>query len=207
MRAHIGRNPIFHTCKVGRDGTNYAELKNDGELELHGTARVTRHVSVDAAGFTKVAGGSPPLDAGQGTFGVLLFDAAGTEEAFYNFHMPHDWDPGTNITVFLFWSPTEDTDAKHVQWELDWETRQAENDEVIGAGSTNIELHDVTQGTAWEVLKTPEGTISGAALAVDEVVGMKVSRLIEAGDTYDGQDAALIHLEIEYIKDQLGEAT
>jgi len=196
---------------IGDGGVaNYTKIDTDGEVTLHGTARAYYHREIDAGQFTKIAGGSPPGISNQGTFDVLLFDSVGTEEAFYNYHLSEDWATGTDITVRIYWTPTTNAVGKHVQWEIDWEARAtaaAAAGELLGAGSTNVELHDDTYAGAWNLQKTSEGTISGASLVAGDVIGIKLSRKIEAADDYDGADAAFVHLEIKHMRDRFGEAT
>jgi len=177
-------------------------------LLLTGTARVYKHLDITPSQFTQIAGGNPPAIGNQGVFGILLFDSGGTEEVFFNFHIPHDYEAGTDVKVQLFWAPTTNDSGKHVQWEVDWEGRKpaaSAAGELLGAGSTNIELHDDTYAGAFNVQTTPEGTIAGASLDASDVIGMKVSRVIEAGDNYDGADAALLHLAISYTSNKLGD--
>lgn len=183
---------------------NYLEIAADGELTLAGTARVDKYMTIPAGSFR--LGASAPDAGTQGTFATLLFANNVTEEAYYNLHIPPDWVAGTDLDLAVYWAPT-DANAGTVAWEFDWEAVASESNETLGAGSTHVDMHDDTQSLAWELLETAYGTIAGASLAVDDTIGIKLYRdHDDANDDY-GTDAALIHLEIEYLSDKLGEAT
>ena len=197
--------------RVNTDGTyaignvaagNYAQLAADGTVTLAGTARVTKYLTIPAGAFR--LGASAPTQSFEGTFATLLFASNVTNEAYYNVHIPHDWASGTNVELAAYWAPT-DSDVGGVAWEFDWEAVATEANEVIGAGSTHVDLHDTTQGLDNELLETAYGAIAGASLAVDDTIGIKLYRdHDDSTDTY-GANAALIHVEIEYTADKLGE--
>ena len=64
-----------------------------------------------------------------------------------------------------------------------------------------MDIHDQAQALDNELLETPYGDISGASLAADDTIGLKIYRdHDDAADNYTG-DAALIHLEVEYQTD------
>ena len=187
--------------KIG-NGSNHANFAADGTLTLAGTARVTKYMSIPAGAFRR--GVSAPTQGTEGTFATLLFASNATNEIFYNFHVPHDWASGTNVELAVYWAPT-DSDIGGVAWEFDWEAVATEANETLGAGSTHVDLHDVTQDLDNELLETSYGAIAGASLAVDDTIGIKLYRdHDDSTDTY-GANAALIHVEIEYTADKLGE--
>ena len=153
--------------------------------------------------LVRVVGGAPPDIGTEGTFGTLLFASNGTEDVYFNVHVPSDWSTGTDLEVAAYWAPT-DGSTGGVAWEFDWEARASEANEALGAGSAHVDIHDVTQELDNELLETSYGTISGAALAVDDTIGINFYRDHDDGDDTYAQDAALIHIEIEYLADKLG---
>jgi len=189
--------------RIGGD-TDYVSFEQDGEINLAGTARVKKYLYIGAGSFRR--GASAPDQGTEGTFATLLFADNVTEEAFVNIHIPPDWAVGTDIELAVYWAPTS-AGAGHVAWEFDWEAVAEHVDEVLGAGSTHVDIHDDTQSRDNELLETPYGAIAGASIAVDDTIGIKLYRdHDDAGDNYVG-DAALIHMEIEYTANKLGEAT
>ena len=110
------------------------------------------------------------------------------------------------MELAAYWTPTDGTSGT-VAWEFDWEAVAAESNEVIGAGSAHADIHDATQNLDNELLETSYGMISGTAVEIDDTIGIKFYRdHDDAVDDY-GADAVLIHVEIEYIANKLGEAT
>ena len=182
-------------------GTASIQWPNLYDLRLwhNSGTRIEKHVLVSAGAFRR---GAAPPDAGtEGTFATLLFADNATEEAHFNFHLPLDWAEGTDIQAEVHWAPTS-AGTGTVAWEIDWEARTPNVNEALGAGSTHIDIHDQAQALDNELLKTGEGTISGAGLIVDDTIGIKVSRdHDDAADDYSG-DAALILLEVHYTSDR-----
>lgn len=162
----------------------------------------TKYMIIPAGSFRR--GSSAPTQSVEGTFATLLFAQNATHDIYYNLHIPADWEVGTDIELAIYWAPT-DANSGLVAWEFDWEAVASEADEVLGAGSTHVTIHDSTQSRDNELLETPYGVISGASIAVDDTIGILLYRdHDDASDNY-GTNAALIHVEIEYSVDKLGE--
>ncbi len=185
--------------------TNYTQIAADGTITLFGTAMVEKYIVI-SVGELRKGGGVPDEDV-IGTFPVLLFDDASTEGTYYSLHIPADWADGTDLNLAIYWCPTTDDSGKHIAWEIDWEAR-AHGDgaagEIIGAGSTNVPIHDDTYTGANNMQETSYATIAGGGIAVDETIGLFIYRDHDDGDNY-GQDVALIHAEVKYISDRWGE--
>ena len=195
---------INAAVNIGASAANRAQFAADGELTLAGTARVEKYMVIGAAAIQK--GGTAPDTGTEGTFPTLLFASNLTEQGYFVIHIPGDWAVGTDLEVAVYWAPTSGA-AGGVAWEFDWEAVAADANETLGAGSTHVDLHDATQSLDNELLETSYGDISGASLAVDDTIGILFYRdHDDATDNY-GADAALIHIEVEYIADKLGSAT
>lgn len=164
---------------------------------------VEQYMILGPAQLVRVAGGSPPDQGVEGTFATLLFASNGTEEVYFNIHMPMDWKVGSDIKLAAYWAPTSGA-AGGVAWEFDWEARASESNEALGAGSTHVDIHDATQELDNELLETSYGTIAGSSLAVDDTIGINFYRDHDDDDDTYGADAALIHIEVEYYADKLG---
>ena len=192
-------------AKIGDGGTtNYIQVAADGDITLEGTARVKKYITIPAGSFR--LGASAPDRGTEGTFATLLFASNVTQEAYHNVHVPADWATGTNMELAAYWTPTDGASGT-VAWEFDWEAVKHESNETLGASSAHADIHDDTQELDNELLETQYGMISGTAVETDDTIGIKFYRdHDDAGDDY-GADAALIHVEIEYIANRLGEAT
>jgi len=194
-------------ANLGDGGTtNYTNIAANGTITLVGTARVEKYMTVSAASLRR--GTAPPGEDLIGTHAVLDFASNLTESAYFEVHIPPDWDVGTDLEIAIYWCPTTDDVGKHVAWEFDWEAvaiAAAAAGEILGAGSTNVEIHDDTYAGAHNLQETSYGHIAGASLAADDTIGIQLYRDHDDTDDY-GADAALVHIEIEYKADKLGEA-
>ena len=170
--------------------------------EINALKNVEKYAALSAATFN--LGATAPTIVIEGTFPVLQFSNARTESAYVSWHIPIDWKKGTDIKIAYYWTPT-DGNAGHVAWEVDWESVASEMNEPLGAGSTNVEIHDDTQSSDNELLETSYGIILGSAITEDDTIGFCISRDHDDTDTY-GAKAALVHMEIEYISDRRGES-
>lgn len=192
---------------LGSDGgaTNYAEFKSDGELNLHGTARVIKHEHIPVNAIKKGAA-NPPGESTIGNTSVLLFDSATDEDVYYVIHLPVDWASGTDLNFHFHWAPT-DANAGDVVWAIDYRISKSESNELISGTDATISTTDSTQSLQYEHLQSSDITISGASLETGDKIAIRIYRDADnAADTY-GADAALFLPEMTYTADKLGEAT
>ena len=180
------------------------ELTDGGansSLTIGVTASMEKYAILSAAAFK--LGPTAPTTAIEGTFPVLQFSNTRTETSNMLWHIPPDWEVGTDVEVAFYWSPTS-AGTGTVAWEFEWEAVQANSNEILGAGSTHVDIHDQAEGLDNELLETGYGDISGASLSADDTIGFQILRdHDDAADDY-GAPAALVHVEIEYISDRLG---
>ncbi len=185
------------------DATNYTEIKADGEINLHGTARVNKEFSLLLTDFNP--GASGPTKALHDIFPTYEFTI--DDDMHTSFEMPDDWATGTDITVEIYWAIDEAyaDNSGEVRWSADW--RAVAVGELISGGSSGtLDFGDVNiPATANTIVKT-ESTISGASLAADDLVAFNGARV----DLVDGNNPTaepyIIAVRLEYIADKLGEA-
>lgn len=197
---HIG------VSQFGDGGTtHYAQFAADGELTLFGTARVKQEIVLSATAAR--VGATAPTAAFINNFAVFQFsNTPPAESIYFTFHVPKDWASGTDITLHIHWAPT-DGNAGNVVWDIDYKLVADEANEVISGAGTNATVTDATQTLQDEMLESPNFTIAAAGIALEDTIGLKVTRDTgDAADTY-GAAASLVIVEIEYTSDRLGEAT
>ena len=68
-------------------------------------------------------------------------------------------------------------------------------------------MHDTTYAGANNLQETAYGVIAGASVVADDTIGLKLYRDHDDAEDDYAADAALIHIEIEYVADKLGQAT
>ncbi len=184
-------------------GENYSQFDVNGILTLHGNARVLQTLSLGAR--TATTGATAPTSAIVGTYPVLQFSQnPPVESAYFTGHVPDDWDHDTNIIIHIHWAPTTGG-AGDVVWDVDFVSIDPENNEVLTAGTTDLNILDSAQGLQDELLEAGDLIIPANALMEDHVVGLKLSRnTSDPADTY-GASASFVLMHIEYIANKLGE--
>ena len=189
--------PLNNELKHNHSGGDSVKIKMQNL-----TGRVEKYAVISAATFK--LGATAPTIAVEGTFSVLQFSNTRTESAYVNWHIPKDWKIGTDIKIAYYWAPTS-TGAGGVAWEFDWEAVAANADEVLGAGSTHVDVHDVTEEVDNELLETGYGVIAGESITTDDTLGICILRDHDDGDDTYAAPAALVHIEIEYVSDKIGQ--
>jgi len=204
---------VFEDCVSVKNGetfigdggvTNYVKVAQNGNVTLHGTARVEKHIVIPV-GRASLGGQAPTLTV-IGNYATLVFSQAVTQSAYVTFHTPDDWAVGTDMEIHCHWVPTNAA-AGDVVWDIDYSATASEANELISAAGTNLTVTDSTQTLQNELLQTSDMTIIAANIAVNDAIGICVSR-----DTGDGADtyatgAGLVYLEIKYLANKLGELT
>lgn len=190
-----------YSFKVG-DATNYAETKNDGEINLHGTARVERHLRVGAGSWNH--GASAPSAGFEGVFSTLDFDAASDDEAHYTLIIPSRWDSTIDIEFVVDWFYEGAQDNGTVCWGLEYKGVKA-GEAVTGAGTTITKVSAGTHTTGQMVRTTFTTKILAANLEEHDTLGLRLYRDVSA-DTL-AVDARIINTHFHFTQNKLGKAT
>lgn len=189
------------SLKIG-DATNYTQIKPDGELNLHGTARVIRHLRVGAASWDK--GAAAPTAGFEGVFSTLDFDAVLDDEAHYTIIVPHRWDTTIDIEFAVDWFYDGGQDNGTVCWALEYKAIKA-GEAVTGAGTTITKVSAGTHTTGQMVRTTFTTKILAANLEAGDTLGFRLYRDVSA-DTL-ATDARLINTHFHFTMNKLGLAT
>jgi len=185
------------------DGTNYTEIKADGEIVLHGTARTTRRLM-----YPCPDGSVPPDEVISDYFIGWSFDIG--DDAIVQAALPCDWDQTTDIDIYVEWYIDEAyaTDSGEVQWRasagdvfpgesVTTPPRTATND----SGDINI------PATANLKVSTNVLTIPAASLVCGSVLGVKFERIAIDDGSDPTADPVCLGITINYIVSNLGVAT
>jgi hypothetical protein len=183
------------------DGTNYTEVKSDGEINLHGTARVTKYTWMSASA-TRAAGAKPATIGLNGSGWIVASFADGQEEQIQaNIMIPPDADPDANIAICIGWSSP--TISQNCDWEVTYLVTAA-NEDTDQAGVL-VQSFEASSAVADGLVISALGNIdidSG-----DVCVHVVVER--DGNDVLDTLgDVAEVHgLALRYTADKLGAAT
>lgn len=186
--------------------TNYAQIAPDGEINLHGTARVLRHLHFNNAAFTK--GSTAPTQVILGNHNGWEFDIG--DDSVIIATLPDDWDPTTDITIKVCWYIDEAYAVdKEIQWRVDWSAIPEDFTETVDAPthSGQIDSGDINiPAVAKTIGESTIGTIAAASLSALDCLGFTISRIAVTNDNPTADPVAL-HLTIEYVSNKLGIAT
>jgi hypothetical protein len=200
---------LYGPGTLGDGGTtNYAAFAADGELALHGTARVEKEVNVAIRDFAP--GASGPQDEIYGDYHVKEFTIG--DDAIVDFELPHDWAAGTDLSVYVIWMIDEAyaTGSGEVQWQITWSACPTGATEAIDAPTHSGTLDFGDQNipaTAKYLTRSAVGTISGASLSAEDLIGLTVSRVALDDGSNPTAEPGIAHLQVHYTADKLGIAT
>jgi len=181
------------------DDTNYTEIKSDGKINLHGTARVTRHLRVGAASWNH--GVAAPAAGFEGVFPTLDFDAASDDECHFVLIVPHRWDSTIDVEFVVDWFYEGAQDNGTVCWGLEYKSIKA-GEAVTGAGTTITKVSAGTH-TSGQLVRTIFTTkILASNLECCDSIGFRFYRDVSA-DTL-AVDGRLINTHFHFTQDKLG---
>jgi len=194
------------------DATNYTQIKIDGEIVQHGTARTKKifemNLNKSPAGSTP-AGAETTNQEEEGIYGQV-FDPITAQSCVWSGFVPLDYDPAQNIVIKCRWCLGQDGDAEATAWRwearwnevevaddtiLDAETAVGPNDQNVAAAEPQRKFHTLTLAT-----------ISG--LSPGDFLSVSLTRwAAHANDTCTKEIFVLDKLFTEYTSNKLGEAT
>ena len=189
------------TMRFGDGVTNYAEIKDDGEINLHGTARVYKNLFIRPAALG--VGGANPATAtvNASGFGILEFADAADDYAQVNINVPTDMDVSADSEIRITWS-VPNTSA-NMTWGYGYSIA-GENEDTEAApttGSTPVTSSGTADGKTSDTLFT----IAGGTLAQGDLVQIYFYRDVSA-DTYS--NPVDVHgMALKYVANKLGAAT
>jgi len=197
---------VFGDMKIGDGGvTNYTEIKTDGEIELHGTARVTKDLWIGANGI-KAPGSNPATFVEDGLTGCWEFADQGVEanqeQISGTIKLPSDMDISVATTFNIGWHASGISPGNcYWQFEYLW---VGPNDDVSAVAQETLNIVSTASATS-EGLAV--ATISGIDLpeATDKAMLWRITRLsANASDTI----TAVTHMRgqfFSYTANKLGE--
>ena len=183
---------------------HYARFAADGELNLYGTARVTRMINLGIDGLA--TGAAAPVVRRLGDFYGYEFSL--NDDGFVRpFEIPYDCDITAPINFKIHWYINEAYGLSNgeIKWEIKYTPRAIGED--VSAGSATLDTGDINiPGTALFLAENAV-VIPAAALAFDDVIGIQVKRIALTGGVDPAADPVIVGLEITYIANKLGVAT
>jgi len=190
------------------DATNYCEIKTDGEINLHGTARVYKKVIIPVQELSD--GGTAPDAAILGNTLGYSYDL--NDDSVFTTELPRDWAAGTDIAIMVDWYINEAyaTGSGEVRWQAAWSCIPHDNTEAVDAPthSATDNSGDINiPATAKYLTETTVETIPAASVSAADEIGITLKRVALGGGSDPTADPVVVNVYLKYISDRLGEAT
>jgi len=192
----------------GGDSTNYTEIKTDGEIALHGTARVTNALWIGATGLKAPPLTKPASIVEHGISVAWEFSDATDDTIVANMRVPGKMDKTVAPAITLAWSST--TQNAFCEWQIEYLWRSANEDTTVAADDTLLSSTDADASTS---SGTAEGMVLStfplvAPSATDLCLHLRIKRRGDlAADTINGDTVELHGICLSFTSDKLGTAT
>ena len=198
----------FNQGLIAGDGgsTNYAKFTTDGELSLHGTARVYKNEWIPVNSL-RVPTSNPATAVDWGISMGYEFTDGASDTIYGTINIPQDMDRTVAPEFKIGWaSATADPgdDSKQVVWQLEYL--------YVAAGESTIAAAQETLTATTSASTTANGltisTFTGVDLpgSTDQLMMIRIKRLGADGDDDLGDDCTLLGCGFKYASDKLGVA-
>lgn len=157
----------------------------EGEGELIGSDFGWRDLEgpIDVRG----TGANDPTWSAIGATGFHAYKFAIGDECWFNFHVPHDYVPGSNFHIHTHWL-ADGTNANIVKWSWDLAYSDGYATGVFPfATPTTVTAESAAAGTAYTHMITETVAITGTGVEVDGIIMAHITRVTNGGtDNTDG---------------------
>lgn len=205
---HLNIDGTTGDVKIGdTSGNHYTQIDGvTGEITLIGNARVKKEHIFTNANLGK--GGTAPTQNILGDFTIWNFTKG--DDVVIDWQLPPDLDPSGDISVKLCWEVDEAYAANNgeVRWTGTWSACPEDASEALDSPthSGSLDSGDINiPATAKYLIESHVGTISNASIEEDDAIGITLTRDNLVGGTDVVAEPGVIHLELEYTSNRLGE--
>jgi len=195
----------YKGAKIGDGGTtHYTEIKADGEINLHGTARVKKSLWLPFE-VLKAPGTKPADYVDHGIAGAWSFSDGTDDTVVFLAEVPPDMDRSVSPTLKIGWSTNTTATNETAVWQFEYLWMAPGEDTTAAAqDSLTVNSNAIAQANG---LIIAEITGIDAPDATDVCVHCRLKRLGADGDD-DLTDTAEVHgVCLSYTANKLGEAT
>lgn len=167
------------------DGDNCLkdENLNLGTGSLTTTHTISRHIMIPSSNFGKPVTNPPTVDV-YGICHVLEF-TVGTDKAYYKFHIPADWVPGTDILTQIHWTRSttgSEENTKTVKWQMKYLAVDGVS-QNINAGESTLSVQDTydSSSTTDQIVYQTEVTVPESDLSLGDCVVIELMAIAPTG--------------------------
>jgi len=203
------RLDVRGNTRLGDGNTNYAEIKADGEINLHGTARVKQAIWIDSNGI-KAPGSKPATEVAHGDLEVAAWQFAdesletNQQSVSWSCRIPEPMDRTVAPTITIAWS-ADGVSPGNCEWQLEYFWTAPGEDTTQGAEETLTQTAAASSTAHGMVITTFTGiNVPGGS---DVCLHCRLTRL-SAGTNDTIADTVELHGTcFQFTCDKLGEAT
>lgn len=194
--------PRSSTLRIGNI-SNYSEIKNDGEINLHGTARVKK---IDWVGANAITGwfSNAASWVESGLTGVWEFSDGVSEKVSGTIKIPHDMERSVVPTFKIGWSANGSSPG-NCRWQLEYIWISVDEDTTASAQET-ISTTGTASSTSNGFVFTSFNTIDLPS-STDKAMLWRLTRLGSSSSDTISDTVELRGIAFEYTANKLGEAT
>jgi len=192
------------SIRLGQTSTNFTEIKSDGEINLHGTARVKKSLWLPFE-VLKAPGTKPADYIDHGISGAWSFSDGTDDTVVFLAEVPPDMDRSEAPTLKIGWSTNTTATDETAVWQIEYlwmapgEDTTAEAQEILTINSNAVAQANGLIIAEFTGIDAPDET--------DVCVHCRLKRLGADGND-DLTDTAEVHgVCLSYFADKLGEAT
>jgi len=197
-------------AKIGDGGTtDYIEIKADGEINLHGTARVKQAIWVDAAGL-KAPGAKPATLISHGALEIAAWQfsdegvEANQQSVSWANRLPEPMDRSTIPTITIAWS-ADGISPGNCEWQLEYFWTAPNESTIQGAEETLTQTTAASSTANGMVLTTFTGI--NVPSSSDVCLHCRLTRLSAGANDTIADTVELHGTCFQFTCDKIGEAT
>jgi hypothetical protein len=192
---------------IGDGGiTNYMEIKSDGEINLHGTARIKETIKVFTSSELQ-RGITPPSSGAIGSFAFEQYTI--NDDSILNLAVLNARDEGTDIEVTFRWAIDEaySINSAEVQWQVDWSVIPDDGSVALDNPTYfgTIKSGDINVPAIALGIQETTITIPGTNITNDDELGITLKRVALDDGNDPAVEPGMIIVGILAISDKLGE--
>ncbi|KKN00101.1 hypothetical protein LCGC14_1141250, partial [marine sediment metagenome] len=190
--------------------TNRAQFADDGELTLHGTARVMRSIDLEPVLATRPSA-NPPAEGTEASFSTHDFSPSADESVFFHLELGHDYaDAGTIHVHFDFFVDVAEVGATSISWGVEYKKQSIGDNFGFTLGAETIDYAvptAVTPGTPANDKKTHQSAevdLTTTGFVAGDYILLRLFRDATGTGGTDSfpRDARVIDYHIEYLSDK-----
>ena len=131
-------------------------------------------------------GSNDPTWAQVGATAFYAYKFAVGDELWINYHVPHDYVPGTDIYIHTHWFP-DGTNTAEVKWQYTYTYAKGHNQAAYDFAGTTVTAAEAPPGTQYQHMVTESSAITISGLEVDGMIKVHIKRIANGGtDNTDG---------------------